>query len=59
MPDFKSGMPAFGKQLSHEEIIAVLAYVKSFWGDKTGRGMPIKEWQSQVSETDPFPASAN
>ena len=48
-------MPAFGKQLSHEEIIGVLTYVKSFWGDKTGRGMPIKEWQAEVSATDPFP----
>ena len=59
IPDFKSGMPAFGEQLSHEEIIGVLTYVKSLWGDKTGRGMPIKEWQAEISETDPFPPSAN
>ena len=32
VPDFKSGMPAFGEQLSHEEIIEVLTYVKSLWG---------------------------
>ena len=59
VPDFKSGMPAFGKQLSHDEIIEVLTYVKSLWGDKTGRGMPIREWQTEVSATDPFPPSAN
>ena len=58
LPDFKSGMPAFGEQLSHEEITNVLTYVKSLWGDKTGRGMPIREWQTQVSATDPFPTSA-
>ena len=59
VPDFKSGMPAFGEQLSHEEIIEVLTYVKSLWGDKTGRGMSIREWQTEVSSTEPFPPSAN
>ena len=58
VPDFKSGMPAFGEQLSHEEIIEVLTYVKSLWGDKTGRGMSIREWQAEVSATDPFPTDA-
>ena len=56
LPHFKSGMPAFGDQLSHEEIIAVLTHVKTLWGDKTGRGMPIREWQAEVSLNDPFPA---
>ena len=34
VPSFKSGMPAFGEQLSHEELIAVITYVKSLWGDQ-------------------------
>ena len=56
LPHFKSGMPAFDDQLSHEEIIAVITHVKTLWRDKTGRGMPIREWQSEVSLNDPFPA---
>ena len=57
LPNYKSGMPAFGETLSHEEIIAVITYVKSLWGDKMaeGLGLPIKESQGLVSETDPFP----
>ena len=57
LPDFKSGMPAFGESLSHEEIVAVLTYVKSLWGDKTSRGSPISEWQSLASAEDPFPSA--
>ena len=56
LPHFKSGMPAFGEQLNHEEIISVIAYVKSLWGDKMGRGMYIREWQAELSLNDPFPA---
>ena len=57
LPNYKSGMPAFGETLSHEEIIAVISYVKSLWGDKMaeGLGLPIKESQELVSKTDPFP----
>lgn len=55
LPHFKSGMPAFGEQLSHDEIVGVITYVKSLWGDKTGRGMSIREWQAEVSLNDPFP----
>ena len=54
-PGFKSAMPAFGDRLSHEQIIEVLTYVKSLWGDKTSRGLSIVESQSLVSEQDPFP----
>ena len=54
-PGFKSGMPAFGDRLSRDEIVAVLTYVKSLWGDKTSRGLPIAEAQAQASELDPFP----
>ena len=53
--DFKSAMPAFGEQLSHSEIVAVLTYLKSLWGDKTSRGLSIRESQALVSEKDPFP----
>ena len=57
LPNYKSGMPAFGETLSHEEIIAVISYVKSLWGEKMaeGLGLPIIESQALVSETDPFP----
>ena len=54
-PSFKSGMPAFGDQLSHEEIVEVLNYVKSLWGDKTSRGLSIRESQALASEQDPLP----
>ena len=55
LPHFKSGMPAFGDQLSHDEIVSVIAHVKSLWGDKTGRGMSIREWQAEASLNDPLP----
>ena len=54
--DFKSSMPAFGEWLSHGEMVAVLSYVKSLWGDKTSRGLSIRESQALVSERDPFPS---
>ena len=53
---FKSGMPAFGDRLSHEEIIAVLTYIKGLWGDKNKRGVSIRESQAFASEEDPFPS---
>ena len=59
VPNFKSAMPAFGDLLSHEEIIAVLTYVKSLWDDKTKRGISIVESQARASELDPFPAAGN
>ena len=55
LSSFRSAMPAFGDQLGREEIVQVLTYVKSLWGDKTSRGSSIKEWQALASETDPFP----
>ena len=33
-PKYESDMPAFGAQLSDEDIWAVLAYIKSTWPDK-------------------------
>ncbi len=55
VPDFRSGMPAFGDQLNHDELIAVLTYVKGLWAGKTSRGFSIEESQGLVSESDPFP----
>ena len=60
VPNFKSGMPAFGDTLSHDEIIDVLTYVKGLWGGKISRsGLSIVEAQAFVSEADPFPDSGN
>lgn len=53
--DFTSAMPGFGGQLSQSEIVAVLTYVKSLWGEKESRGLSIAESQALVSERDPFP----
>ena len=57
IPSFKSGMPAFGELLSHDDIIAVIEYVKGLWGDKVAEGLGLKKQASQalVSETDPYP----
>ena len=59
LPGYKSGMPSFGDKLTHDEIVAVITYVKSLWKDKVaqGLGLPIRESQAIVSETDPFPES--
>ena len=56
LPSFKSGMPGFGEILSHEEIIAVIEYLKSLWGDKVAQGLGLmkRETQALVSENDPF-----
>ncbi len=55
VPKFRSGMPPFGKKLTPEEIVVVINYVKSLWGDKMSRGLVISEAQTLVSEEDPFP----
>ncbi|NOX61628.1 MAG: cytochrome c [Chloroflexi bacterium] len=49
IPNFKSGMPAFGDKLTDAEIIAVLSYLKSLWPEEQRR------IQAQASEQDPFP----
>lgn len=56
VPGFKSAMPAFGDRLDHQEIVAVLTYVKTLWGDKTRGGFSILESQAIISQQDPFPA---
>ena len=50
IPNFKSGMPAFGDTLSDEEIVAVLAYLKSMWPEEQ------RQFQAEVSRQDPLPA---
>ena len=55
LPDFRSAMPAFGAQLTREETIAVISYIKGLWGDKTSRGLLIREAQANRSLGDPFP----
>ena len=54
-PGLKSVMPAFGERLSHQEIVAVLTYVKSHWEGKMSRGLFISESQAFASQQDPFP----
>jgi mono/diheme cytochrome c family protein len=48
-PTTPTGMPAFGEALTDEEIRAVIAYLKSQWGDEE------RAFQSQVSVGDPLP----
>ncbi len=58
LPNFKSGMPAFGDILSHDEIVAVLDYIKSLWAGKTKVGLSILESQALASENDPLPSAS-
>ena len=44
-------MPSFEERLSDEEIKAVIIYLKELWGAKE------REFQAEVSQQDPFPAS--
>ncbi len=55
-PQLTSAMPAFKGRLTHDEIISVLEYVKSLWGDKMKLGISIRESQLLVSEKDPYPS---
>ena len=55
-PSFKSGMPAFGDTLTHDEIVDALTYVKSLWHDKTFSGDSIADIQAQRSVADPYPS---
>ena len=54
---FGSDMPSFKDELSREDIIAVLEYVKSWWEGKEIDGTPIAEPQQEFSLADPYPAS--
>jgi len=52
---FGSNMPAFKEQLTREEIIAVLEYVKTLWEGKEIDRFSIVESQRELSELDPYP----
>lgn len=54
---FGSNMPAFKDQLTHEQIIAVLEYVKTLWAGKTIDGVSLLETQQEFSQIDPYPAA--
>ncbi len=47
---FKSRMQPWGDRLSDEEMQAVLAYLKTFWGPRE------RQFQAEVSARDPLPA---
>ena len=55
VPGFKSAMPAFGGQLSHQEIVDVISYLKTIWEGKEFQGVAKTEAQALASENDPFP----
>ena len=52
---FGSNMPAFGEELTHDEIIEVLEYVKTLWEGKEIDSIPIIEAQRELSLSDPYP----
>ena len=54
-PNFKSGMPAFGDKLSQQEIVDVLAYIKSLWEGKSFADASLNELQASRSVNDPLP----
>ena len=52
---FGSDMPSFQDELSRDDIIAVLEFVKSLWEGKEIDGTPIAEPQQEFSLADPYP----
>ena len=54
---FGSNMPGFKDELTREEIIAVLEFVKTLWEGKEIDGFAIADSQRELSETDPYPES--
>lgn len=48
-PTFRSRMPAWGANLSDEEIRAVITYLKSLWGSRE------RAFQAEMSRDQPFP----
>ena len=52
---FGSNMPAFKDELTREEIIEVLEYVKTLWQGKEIDGISLIETQQEFSATDPYP----
>ncbi len=56
---FGSNMPGFKEELSRDEIIAVLEYVKTLWEGKKIDGVAIAEHQAEFSAADPYPQTEN
>ena len=52
---FGSNMPSFKDELSREEIIAVIEYVKTLWEGKDFDGFLILDSQRELSLEDPYP----
>lgn len=46
-PDYQSNMPAFGKTLSHEDVIAILSFIKSRWS------YDYRAWQERANTAVP------
>ena len=53
---FGSNMPAFKDQLTRDQIIAVLEYVKTLWEGKELDGIALLQYQQDSSADDPYPA---
>ena len=53
---FGSNMPAFKDELSRDEIIAVIEYVKTLWEGKEIDGFGILDSQRELSAVDPYPS---
>ncbi|MCY3569197.1 MAG: cytochrome c [Chloroflexi bacterium] len=54
---FGSNMPAFKDQLTGDQIIAVLEYVKTLWEGKELDGIALRQYQRDSSADDPYPAT--
>ncbi len=52
---FGSNMPSFKDELSREEIISVLEFVKTLWEGKEIDGFSILDSQRELSLGDPYP----
>ena len=50
-----SNMPSFKDELSREEIVAVIEYVKTWWEGKEIDGFLILDSQRELSLEDPYP----
>jgi mono/diheme cytochrome c family protein len=51
-PGYPAAMPGFRVTLSDQQIVEVLTYVKTMWGDKE------RQYQRTMSEAGPFPGDA-
>ncbi len=45
-PDYRGNMPAFGQQLSREEIVAAMSFIKSHWS------FDHRAWQERASQSE-------